>query len=159
MLDYSVAMLKNPLHENDPAKAYAYLQSRGLLEIEEVAEHMVQHGCAYDKADIVAIITKLVSCTRELLTDCYSVRLGDLGRFFLSAKSRGAVSLKKFTEENIEEININFVPSKEFENLRSRVSLHKVPSRAAVAATLAAQLEGLTQADWTSEDEEEDDEP
>ena len=160
MLDYSVAMLGNPQHEEDPKKAYAYLQTRGLLSLDEIAEHMVKHGCAYDKADIVAITTKLVSCAVELLCDSYSISLGDLGRLFLSAKSKGAISLKAFTEDNIKEISVNFSPSKEFENLRSKVSLHKVPSRKAAAAALEAQLNGETVADWTpTDDEEGDDEP
>ena len=56
---------------------------------------------------------------------------------------------------------MNFSPSKQFENLRSEVSLHKVPSRAAAQAALEAQLEGLTTADWTPKDNdgEEEEEP
>ena len=158
MLDYSVAMLRNPLHENDPKKAYAFLQSRGSLSIEEIADHMVSHGCNYDRADIVAIITKLVGCCKELLLDSYRINLGDLGQLYLSCKCRGAISLKAFTTENITAINVKFAPSKQFENLVAGVSLHKVPSRRAVAAALEAQLEGLTTADWTPESEDEEDE-
>lgn len=158
MLDYSVALLANPAHEGDPKKAYAYLQSRGTLSISEIADHMVKHGCNYDRADIVAIITKLVSCIKELMEDSYRISLGDLGNLFLSCKSTGATSLKAFTENNIKEINVNFSPSKQFENLRSEVSLHKVPSRAAAQAALEAQLEGLTTADWTPKDDEEEQE-
>ena len=163
MLDYSVALLANPAHEGDPKKAYAFLQSRGTLSISEIADHMVKHGCNYDRADIVAIVTKLVGCIKELMEDSYRISLGDLGQLYLSCKSIGAASLKAFTEDNIQEINVNFVPSKQFENLRSDVSMHKVPSRAAQAAALEAQLEGLTTADWTPKDggegEEEEPEP
>ena len=155
MLDYSVAMLGNPLHEDDPKKAYAFLQTRGTLSISEIADHMVSHGCNYDRADIVAIITKLVNCTKELMLDSYRIQLGDLGQLYLSCKSKGAVSLKAFTEDNITEIRVKFSPSKQFENLRSNVSMHKVPSRRAAAAALAAQLEGKTTADWTPETEDE----
>ena len=158
MLDYSVAMLRNPLHENDPKKAYAFLQSRGTLSIGEIADHMVSHGCNYDRADVVAIITKLVGCCKELLLDSYRISLGDLGQLYLSCKCRGAISLKAFTADNITSINVKFAPSKQFENLAANVSLHKVPSRKAVAAALEAQLDGLTTADW-SEDEEEEEEP
>jgi len=158
MLDYSVAMLRNPLHEDDPKKAYAFLQTRGTLTIDEIADHMVKHGCSYDRADIVAILTKLVGCSKELLLDSYRLSLGDLGQLYLSCKSRGAIGLKEFSIDNITSINVNFAPSKQFENMISNVSMHKVPSRKAVAAALEAQLNGLTVADW-SDDEEEDDEP
>ena len=154
MLDYSVAMLGNPQHEEDPKKAFAFLQTRGTLTITEIADHMVKHGCNYDRADIVAIITKLVSCAKELMLDSYRIQLGELGQFFLSCKSKGAVTLKEFTESNIQEIRVNFTPSKHFENLRADACLHKVPSRKVVAAALAAQLEGLTTADWTPKPED-----
>lgn len=151
MLDYSVAMLGNPLHEDDPKKAYAFLQTRGTLSIDEIADHMVKHGCTYDRADIVAIITKLVNCSKELLLDSYRISLGDLGQLFLSCKSTGADTLKEFTTSNITSIKVNFAPSKQFENMVASVLLHKVPSRKAVAAALEAQLNGLTVADWSAD--------
>ena len=153
MLDYSVAMLGNPLHEDDPKKAYAFLQTRGTLEIGEIADHMVAHGCNYDRGDIVAIVTKLCGCVRELLLDGYRVSLGDLGRMFLSCKSEGADTLKEFTVSNIKSISVRLVPSDIFEGMLSGVTLHKVPSKRAVAATLAAQLEGQTSADWSDDEE------
>ena len=84
MLDYSVAMLRNPLHENDPQKAYAFLQTRATLSIDEIADHMVTHGCQYDRGDIIAILIKLVSCSKELMLDGYRIQFGDLGQFYLS---------------------------------------------------------------------------
>ena len=161
MLDYSVALLANPVHEGDPKKAYAFLQSRGTLAIDEIADHMVAHGCNYDRGDIIAILIKLVGCSKELMLDGYRIRLGDLGLLFLSCKSTGAVSLKDFTRANIQSINVNFTPSKQFEGLLNSASLHKVPSRRAAQAALEAQLEGLTTADWTPTDDEgeEEEEP
>jgi len=154
MLDYSVAMLKNPAHPEEPQKAYAYLQSRGSLAIEEIADHMVSHGCAYDKADIVAIVTKLVSCTKELMKDGYTVQLGDLGGLRLTCKSEGAISLRKFTRDNIKEINVRFRPSKQWENIVSQVSLHKVLQRRISEAVEEAVLDGATTLDWGNEDSE-----
>ena len=161
MLDYSVALLANPMHEGDPKKAYAFLQSRGTLAIDEIADHMVSHGCSYDRGDIIAILIKLVSCSKELMLDGYRIRLGDLGLLYLSCKSTGAVSLKDFTRANIQSINVNFSPSKQFEGLLNSASLHKVPSRRAAQAALEAQLEGLTTADWTptGDEGEEEEEP
>jgi hypothetical protein len=106
MLDYSVALLVNPAHEGDPKKAYAFLQSRGTLAIDEIADHMVAHGCSYDRGDIIAILVKLVSCSKELMLDGYRIQLGDLGRFYLTCQSTGASSLEKFTAANIRSINV-----------------------------------------------------
>lgn len=151
MIDYAVTLMANPLHEDDPKKAYAFLQSRATLSIDEIADHMVAHGCQYDRGDIIAIIVKLVNCTKELMLDGYRISLGDLGMLYLSCRSRGAVSLEKFTTENIREIRANFRASKQFAGLVQSVSLHRVPTRKAVAAALAAETAGQTAADWSSD--------
>lgn len=154
MLDYSVALLVNPAHEGDPKKAYAFLQSRGTLAIDEIADHMVAHGCSYDRGDIIAILVKLVSCSKELMLDGYRIELGDLGKLFLSCQSEGAPSKEKFTRANIKCINVNFSSSKQFDDLLQHVSLHKAPTRKAVAAALEAELQGMTTADWSADPED-----
>ena len=133
MIDYAVVLLANPQKPEEAKKAYAFLQSRGTL----------------------AIIVKLVSCSKELMLDGYRIELGDLGKLFLTAQSSGAKTKDEFTSANIKAINVNFSPSKQFADMVQRVSLHKVPTRKAVAATLAAENEGKTTADWTPEVEEE----
>ena len=145
--------MQNPLKKDEPAKAYAFLQSRDTLTIDEIADHMVAHGCSYDRGDIIAILVKLVGCSKELMLDGYRIQLGDLGKFYLTCQSRGASSLELFTTENIKAINVNFSASKQFADLLQRVSLHRVPTRKAVAATLQAQTEGQTSAEWGDEEE------
>lgn len=151
MLDYAVALMRNPMHVGDPAKAYAFLQSRAVLSIDEIAEHMVTHGCPYDRGDIIAVITKLVGCTKELMLDGYRIQLGDLGRLSLSCRSTGAVSIEAFSRSNIREVRVNFKPSTQFSGLVNTASMHRVPTRKAVAAALAAETAGLTTADWSAE--------
>jgi predicted histone-like DNA-binding protein len=141
-------MLKNPFHPEEPKKAYAYLQSRGTLTIDEIADHMVSHGCPYDRGDIVAIIIKLVTCTKELMQDGYIVQLGDLGTLRLTCRSEGALTLRKFTRNNIREINVRYRPSKQWENINSQVSLHKVLPRRVSDAAMEAILDGDTSVDW-----------
>ena len=156
MIDYAVAMLKNPAHPDEAKKAFAFLQSRATLAIEEIADHMVSHGCNYDRGDIIAILIKLVSCSKELMLDGYRIELGDLGKLYLSCQSEGAVSKEKFTRANIKSINVNFSSSKQFNDLLQHVSLHKVPTRKAMAAALEAETQGLTTADWGQQDPEEE---
>ena len=151
MIDYAVTLMANPMNENDPKKAYAFLQSRATLSINEIADHMVAHGCNYDRGDVIAILVKLVNCSKELMLDGYRIQLGDLGNLYLTCRSAGASSLDKFTRDNIREIRVNFAASKQFADLVQNVSLHRVPTRKAVAAALAAQTEGKTSADWSAD--------
>ena len=149
MIDYAVAMMANPMKPEEAPKAYAFLQSRATLSIDEIADHMVAHGCNYDRGDIIAIVVKLVGCSKELLLDGYRISLGDLGKIYLTAQSEGAKSKDSFTSANIKALNVNFSPSKQFYDMAQRVSLHKVPTRKAVAATLAAEMAGQENANWS----------
>ena len=151
MIDYAVTLMANPMNENDPKKAYAFLQSRATLSINEIADHMVAHGCNYDRGDVIAILVKLVNCSKELMLDGYRIQLGDLGNLFLTCRSIGASTLANFTRDNIREIRVNFTASKQFGDLVQNVSIHRVPTRKAVAAALAAQTEGKTSADWSAD--------
>ncbi len=155
MIDYAVTMMGNPLNPNDPRRAYAFLQSRATLTIDELADHMASHGCNYDRGDIIAIIVKLVGCSKELMLDGYRIQLGDLGKLYLTCQSRGAEDKDKFTRANIKAIKVNFAASKQFADLAQKVSLHKVPTRKAVAAALEAELAGQTTADWSADDSDE----
>lgn len=156
MIDYAVALMANPMKPEEGKKAYAFLQSRGTLSITEIADHMVSHGCNYDRGDIIAILVKLVNCSKELMLDGYRIELGDLGKLYLTCQSEGAESKEAFTRANIKAINVNFSASKLYADLVQKVSLHKVPTRKAVAATLEAEMNGQTTADWTGLEEEEE---
>jgi len=71
------------------------------------------------------------------------------------------VSIDKFSEDNIEELNLIFTPGKRFENMRRDASFEQTTTRAAQAAALAAAKKGETTADWTPKpkDGEEEEEP
>ena len=43
-------------------KAYGVAQSNETLDLEKFAKHITDHGCAYDRAYIRAVITKAVDC-------------------------------------------------------------------------------------------------
>lgn len=97
MIDYAVTLMANSMKPEEAKKAYAFLQSRGTLTIDEIADYMVSHGCNYDRGDIIAILVKLVSCSKELMLDGYRIQLGDLGKLYLTAQSEGAESKELFT--------------------------------------------------------------
>ena len=149
-IQYSVAMMQNPMNENDPKKAYANLQQTGTVDIDELAAHINDHNSVFSKGTIVGILTELGVCMRELILQGYKVCLGTIGKFAPTISSKGAKSAKEFTAENIERMGINFTPGKAFENLRRDAQFEKTTSRKAQAAALAAMNEGATSADWSN---------
>lgn len=149
-IQYSVAMMQNPMNENDPKKAYANLQQTGVVDIDELAEHINEHNSVFSKGTIVGILTELGVCMRELILQGYKVCLGTIGKFAPSISSKGAKTAKEFSAENIEKMGVNFTPGKSFENLRRDAQFEKTTSRKVQAAALAAVNEGATSADWSA---------
>ena len=62
-------------------KAYGTAQVHEVLNLDKFAKHITDHGCAYDDADVTAIIKKVTNCIREQMLAGNKVVLGDLGSF------------------------------------------------------------------------------
>ena len=156
-IQYSTAMMANPMKPDEAKKAYANLQLTGIVNINELAEHITEHNSVFSKGTIVGILTELSVCMRELILQGYKVHLGDIGTFAPAITSEGAESKEKFSAQNIKTMGVNFNPGAAFENLRRDAEFEKTTTRKAQAAALAAQMAGQTSADWTEPEEGEGD--
>ena len=152
-IQYSVAMLANPLHEDDPKKAYGVLQQTGNIDINELSDHITGHNSVFSRGTIVGVLTEMCDCIRELLLQGYSIELGEIGRFSTSIKCEGADTIEEFSANNIKEVRVNFNVGAALKNLRRDAQFEQTTSRAAQAAALKAAKEGKTSADWTPKEE------
>ena len=141
-IQYSVAMMQNPMRPDEEKKAYANLQLTGIVSLNELADHISEHNSVFSKGTIVGIITELSVCMRELILQGYKLDLGDIGTFAPSISSEGAENREKFTASYIKTMGVNFQPGEAFENLRRDAEFEKTTTRKAQAATLAAQMAG-----------------
>ena len=155
-IQYSVAMMANPTKPEEAKKAYANLQLTGVVNINELAEHITEHNSVFSKGTVVGVLTELSVCMRELILQGYKVQLGDIGTFAPGISSEGAETKSDFTAQNIKEMDVNYHPGKAFDNLRRDAEFEKTTTRKAQAAALKAESEGLTTADWTAREEEEE---
>ena len=155
-IQYSVAMMANPMKPEEAKKAYANLQLTGIVDINELAEHITDHNSVFSKGTIVGILTELSVCVRELILQGYKVKLGDIGTFSPSISSQGAKTKDEFSSSNIKEMDVNFQAGIAFDNLRRDAEFERTTTRKAQAAALKADNEGKTTADWTPEPEEEE---
>lgn len=158
-IQYSVALIANPMKPEEGKKAYANLQQTGYVTTDELADHISEHNSVFSKGTIIGALTELGVCTRELVLQGYKVELGRIGTFAPSISSEGAQTKEAFTAANIKSMGINFQPGRAFENLRRDAEFEKTITRKAQAAALAAENKGETTADWTPEEEEGSDEP
>ena len=159
-IKYSVAMMQNPAHPEEPQKAYANIQLNGTVSLGQLAQHIREHGSPYTRDVVIGVITAIVDHTREFLKQGYKVDLGDLGSFVPGLSSEGALAgtdgdgnpktaLQMFTADNIKEVNINYGMTSFFTGLRKEAIFEKVTSRKAQKASLSAQLAGEESATWS----------
>ncbi len=159
-LKYSLAMRKNPIHPDEPEKAYASLQLNGVLDINALANH----NSIYSKGTIVGIITDMCHCVKEAITEGNAIELGDLGRFTPSITCEGALpgtdaegnpitAMEAFTEANIKAVNVNYELGPGLDFKREDFDFEYTTTRKVQAATKKAQKRGETSVDWSEEDE------
>lgn len=79
-INYSIAMLGNPIDEDAPKKAYAKSQYTNILTLDKFAGHIASHGSKYNRADIYAVLMQTVDCMREMAAGGKAHRDGRSGR-------------------------------------------------------------------------------
>ena len=135
MINYSIAIMgtkPGTLKANiTETKAYGVSQIHESLDLNQFAKHITDHGCAYDRGDVAAILTKAVDCLREMMLAGNKVTLGELGSFHPELQTEGAVTTDDFTSDNIKAVNVCWLPGKLFKNLRDDATFKLVPGRKA----------------------------
>lgn len=145
-LNYSIAMLGNPMNAEEPKKAYAKAQISEELSLKELSK-MVAGQTTVSRADVSAVLISTVDNLFDALRAGRQVDFGELGKFRLQVTSKGAESADKFTSDNITGVNIQFVPGEDLRNIFAGMEFTTVPTRAAMKAVLKAQKAGETTVD------------
>ena len=156
-LNYSIAMLPNPMEKDAPARAYAKAQINGELTLKELSKE-VSNKCTVHSADVSAVLIASVESILAALKAGKQVDFGELGKFRLQITSKGAVTAEEFTANNITGVNIQFVPGDDLKIIFQGMEFNLVASRSAQAALLRAQKKGETMVDLSKPTEEEGDE-
>ena len=112
-------------------KAYPNLQSKGTLTIEDLAQHIAEHGSKYNRGDICAVLSAVTDCAREHLLDGKHVQLGDLGTLRPVAKVVGADTAADCNANCIRDLSVGFRTGRRFRNLLEEAEFEHVPTIAA----------------------------
>ena len=95
-------MLKLNLYKNKNSnsanygKIYARVDTPKMLTIDQLAEHMQEHGTIYTIDVVAGVLKGIVRCIREKVLDGYSVKLDDLAIFTPSVTSKPANDVEAF---------------------------------------------------------------
>ena len=143
MLDYSVSARYNPMEKNEPAKYYASAQTNSVMNLNQFAKHIANHGSVYRRADIAAVLTMAVDCLREMLLNGTKVQLGDLGNFYVTFSSEGALTANEFNPDiHIKKVNVNWERGIDFQNLKEDATFNQVAIRSVQKKVLKAVKNG-----------------
>ena len=156
-LNYSISAHPNPMEKNDPYRYYASAQSNAVMNLDQFAKHIASHGCVYKRADIAAVLTMAVDCLREMLLNGTKVYLGDLGNFYISFSSEGAITAEEFNPDiHIKEVNVNWERGDAFLNLKEEAEFNLVAIRSVQKKVLQALKKGETTVTIVDETENEE---
>lgn len=97
-------------------KYYPEVDRQKTLTIRGFAQHMIDHGCVFDRSDIESILIKVTECLPELVAQGIGVQLGELGIFYPSAEVKNPVANIPAMEgldprDVVKAIHIRFLPN------------------------------------------------
>lgn len=157
MIDYSVSTKPNPRDREAAPKYYGSAQCKGVMDLNQFARHIANHGCVYKRADIAAVLTMAVDCMKEMLLNGYKVELGDMGAFYISLSSKGTETAKDFNPLiHVKSVNANWERGTSFLNLKEEADFNLVTIRAYQKKMLAAVKNGETVVNLVEEEKEEE---
>lgn len=89
-IKYSVTEMANPMKPDEPKKAYARIQHQKTINLQELADHISEHGSPFSSGSIQGILVDMTKCIGEALSEGSNVDLGDLGMLKTTVSSEGA---------------------------------------------------------------------
>ena len=135
MINYSIYIASSKpgtkKADTTDTKAYGASQMNEKVSFDQFCKHIADHNSPFSKGTIQGILTDAVACLKEQLLAGNRVVLGDLGTFSVELSTKAAKTTDDFNANNIEAVNVNWLPGKPFKNLRDEATFQLVPSRKA----------------------------
>ena len=111
MIKYHAVGRRKPGVKNGPMKYYASTVLDGEVGLLEICQE-IEKISTVSEADIMAVLTSLISVVPEKLTKGKIVRLGDLGNLRPSIGSEGVAKAEEVSASNIKSNKVIFTPGK-----------------------------------------------
>lgn len=121
---YSVVSRGNPSDPDAPHKYYPSIKSSGRVKLRALAKDIAEISTV-STVDTMAVLEALLTLIPRELNKGNIVELGDLGSFWLRARSEGAETAETVTGRNISRLIPDFKPGKEFKQVLTTVEFEK----------------------------------
>ena len=83
---------KNENNEKTNGKWYPRVVNMGTLDVDDLCEHIQEHGSLWTDDVVVGVVKKFVKCIQELLLQSHKVKLDGLGTFYLKPRLKVGVN-------------------------------------------------------------------
>ena len=98
---------------------YPQIVTEGTKTLKDIMHHAAHHA-GMNEATIIGVVTYLEDVLEEFLAEGYNVKLGEIGTFSASLKSRRVKNKKEIRAQSVHFDNVNFQASKK---LRKAISV------------------------------------
>ena len=110
-ISYTIVRRKSPQKKDDKGLYYLNAKSLGCVNEEKFVEDLVQNT-SMTPEEARAVISYLIKSLIKYLSLGFTVRLGKLGYFKITIKSKGSKKKEEATKDKIQKILLNFIPHK-----------------------------------------------
>lgn len=146
-IPYSVGVrIVNPGDAESDKKAYAYVQSREVVDNRMLAQHIKEHGSPFSIGTLNGVIDDICECIGEMILMGNRVYLNELGTFSISLLSEGVDNADSFTAANITEVKPHMSFDDRFVALLQNAEFEYVTSRKAQADAKKAEKQNVNHA-------------
>ncbi len=123
---YDFRVLPNMQGNDEEAILYPKIVSSGTKTLKDIMYHASHHG-GINQSTIVSVVTYLEDVLAEYLAEGYNVKIGEIGTFSASIKSRKVRSKSEIHSQSVHFDNVNFQASKKLrKSINSKMKLERV---------------------------------
>jgi len=125
MIQFKLIPKRNPQNNTAPEKFYATAIARGEVDFEFLAEQ-IAYETTLTETDCYAVLLSLERNILRQLQQGKIVRVGRLGNFNVTLKSKGSATMQEFTSADIVKGRVRFRPGKKLNKMSQELSYKKI---------------------------------
>ena len=89
MIELYLSKVTESSETETAGKLYARVSYKHTMDLHDMAHHMAEHNTAFSEGLIVGVLTDFVKCTREMVLNGNTVKVGNLAIFKATVESNG----------------------------------------------------------------------
>ncbi|WP_112114157.1 HU family DNA-binding protein [Flavobacterium aciduliphilum] len=124
-MKYKLILKKNPQDASAPEKYYATAIADGEVDFESLSEQ-IAYKTTLTESDCYAVLLSLERNILKQLQQGKIVRVGRLGSFNITLKSKGRLTEAEFSVNDIEKGRVRFRPGKKLNKMTQELNYRRI---------------------------------